>query len=280
MKLFIVLAAIVACAFAGPIESEDAYLDEDVPLAENGLAALLAEHGGMVPMGEGNGRIVGGDAVSINNFPFTLSLRRLGSHRCGASLIRANRALCAAHCTVGIGGTGFELRAGSTQHASGGQIQTSTSVLNHPSYNANTLNNDISIVRVGANFNTGLAGIAVIGLHAAGAGVAAGSTVTVAGWGATCEGCAGSAGLRAVSKPVVANAQCNTNYGGGITAQMLCAGFAAGGRDACQGDSGGPLVQGNTLVGVVSWGRGCARPNLPGVYARVASFTTWINNNV
>jgi len=271
MKLFIVFAAIVAVAFAA-----EEYVGEYV--GENGLAALLAEHGGMVPMGEG--RIVGGDAVSINTFPWTLTLRRLGSHRCGAALIRANRALCAAHCTVGIAVNGFELRAGSTQHGSGGQIRTSTNVINHPSYNAQTLNNDISTIWVGVNFDTGLAGIAVIGLHAQGAAVAAGVSVTVSGWGATCEGCAGSAGLRAVSKPVVANAACNTQYGGGITAQMLCAGFAAGGRDACQGDSGGPLVAGTTLVGIVSWGRGCARPNLPGVYARVASFTNWVNANV
>ncbi|KAG4076646.1 hypothetical protein HA402_001933 [Bradysia odoriphaga] len=274
MKLFIVLAAIVAGAFASVDYAED------VPLEQNGLAALLAEHGGMVPMGEANGRIVGGDAVSINNFPFTLSLRRLGAHRCGASLISTTRALCAAHCTVNIAGNGFTLRGGSTQHASGGQLIASTQVRNHPNYNSNTLNNDISVVWLASAFSTAPVGVAVIGMHAQGAGVAAGSTVTVAGWGATCENCAGSAGLRAVSKPVVSNAQCNTNYGGGITDGMLCAGFAAGGRDACQGDSGGPLVQGNTLVGVVSWGRGCARPNLPGVYARVAFYRNWINSNM
>lgn len=95
--------------FFGSLYSENGIVplldySEDVPLEENGLAALLAEHGGMVQMGAGNGRIVGGDAVTINQFPFTLSLRRLGSHRCGASLISTTRALCAAHCTVGIVG--------------------------------------------------------------------------------------------------------------------------------------------------------------------------------
>lgn len=58
---------------------------------------------------------------------------------------------------------------------------------------------------------------------------------------------------------------------------MLCAGVLEGGSDSCQGDSGGPLIAADTvhnngaatLVGVVSWGRGCALPQYPGLYAKV-----------
>ena len=60
-----------------------------------------------------------------------------------------------------------------------------------------------------------------------------------------------------------------------VTQDMLCAGGKEG-KDGCQGDSGGPLMwessqQQYQVIGVVSWGIGCARAGLPGVYAEVAS---------
>jgi secreted trypsin-like serine protease len=65
----------------------------------------------------------------------------------------------------------------------------------------------------------------------------------------------------------------------------LCAGWPEGGKDGCQGDSGGPLICADeenqpVLVGVTSWGFGCAEPGHPGVWARVSSYVDWIEENM
>ena len=70
---------------------------------------------------------------------------------------------------------------------------------------------------------------------------------------------------------------------------MFCAGNEKGGIDSCQGDSGGPLVVPHTniygkkiyeLAGIVSWGIGCARAGLPGVYTQVSNYIDWIEVNI
>ncbi|RWS10609.1 ABC transporter-like protein 12 [Dinothrombium tinctorium] len=66
--------------------------------------------------------------------------------------------------------------------------------------------------------------------------------------------------------------------------EMLCAGLRRGGRDACRGDSGGPLTQSkgssNYLIGIVSFGVGCARKDFPGMYTRVSNYVDWINKHI
>ena len=111
----------------------------------------------------------------------------------------------------------------------------------------------------------------------------AGSLGIVAGWGRTEEKAPPSKILRSVTVPIWTRDQClEAGYGNKrISENMMCAGFHDGRKDACQGDSGGPMHMEGTsgsmeIVGVVSWGRGCARPNLPGIYTKVVNYLPWI----
>jgi secreted trypsin-like serine protease len=97
---------------------------------------------------------------------------------------------------------------------------------------------------------------------------------TIVGFGTTSEGGDTADTLQEAQVPVTTDATCAGAYDDFDAQTMLCAGFPQGGVDTCQGDSGGPLFGRDAagalkVVGATSFGEGCARPNKPGVYARV-----------
>lgn len=104
------------------------------------------------------------------------------------------------------------------------------------------------------------------------------------GWGVTTEsGTAASQYLMSANVSRIDDQQCVNAYSQSFPVKpcgMICA--ADPNRDACQGDSGGPMVYAIDneptpyQVGIVSWGIGCARPEYPGVYTKVAKYIDWI----
>lgn len=106
----------------------------------------------------------------------------------------------------------------------------------------------------------------------------------MSGWGNTNEnGIFLPNHLKKVSVPAVSNAVCKEAYEDNylVKESMLCTGdMENGGIGSCQGDSGGPVTTDDhkTLVGLVSWGVGCARPGLPSVNTQVSHFVDWIFN--
>jgi hypothetical protein len=112
----------------------------------------------------------------------------------------------------------------------------------------------------------------------------------VAGFGGGYEGVGlrdvdQAARLNQVALPLVAQEICSSTYTVGIDNMSVCAGFPQGGADACQGSSGTPLVGYTSRgcayqIGVMSWGKGCARPNAYSVSERVSAFKDWLKQHV
>ncbi|XP_031171699.1 serine protease 27 isoform X1 [Sander lucioperca] len=234
-----------------------------------------------------NTRIVGGKDGPAGSWPWQVSLQRFGSHVCGGSLINREWVMSAAHCFSSTSTSGWQVSLG-RQNLQGNNpnevSRTVARIIFHPNYDRNTNNNDIALLRLSSPV-TFTAYIRPVCLAASDSVFNSGTNSWITGWGALKEGVSlpFPKTLQEVEVPVLGNRQCNCLNGvGTITDNMICAGVLAGGRDSCQGDSGGPMVnqQGSVWVqsGIVSFGFGCARPNLPGIYSRVSRYQSWINS--
>lgn len=221
--------------------------------------------------------IVGGEEAAKGELPFMVSLQDSSGHFCGASLIKEDWVLTAAHCVYG--GNPNQVLIGLHDRNKPGEAESfrPARVIRHPKYSSSTLDYDYALIRL-----DGKSKYEPVALNS---GEINGPTnFTTAGWGLTEErGDDLPNVLRKVVVPHVDAAKCNKSYSGEITDRMVCAGLDQGGKDSCQGDSGGPLVENrggkNYLVGVVSWGEGCARANKYGVYSKVTAVADWIDQN-
>lgn len=230
-------------------------------------------------------RIVNGEPADIreHGWQVALSIKSGGvTYACGGSLITKNWLLTAAHCfDSSAKKAGVRAKAGVSNYRSSGNWIEAERIIIHSDYNRQTQKNDIALVKLKS--------------PAPGTTIRYADPTTVppvneklevTGWGATAENGSASDELMKANVPYVDNSTCNEKnaYKGKISAGMMCAGYAQGGTDACQGDSGGPLVwrkgKEPILVGIVSFGEGCARQLKFGVYTRVSFYHRWIASNL
>lgn len=241
------------------------------------LLALSLATGDTMPKVRGllEQKIVGGTTATQFQNPFQVALllksiaNNANAQFCGGTLLAPNRVVTAAHCSDFVTASQVQVLTGTRQLDGTGTRVNVTAIAIHPNWNATTFNNDVAVWTLAVSQTQLLAELA-------NQDGPVGGQMLVTGWGDTTEGGTGSIALRAVQVPLVSAANCNdaNSYNGQITDRMICAGLDAGGKDSCQGDSGGPLTRGlnnAVLTGIVSWGVGCARPNLFGVYTRVSA---------
>lgn len=216
--------------------------------------------------------VVGGDQASLADYPWVVYLT--DSHDmqfCGGAIIAPNKVVTAAHCVHDEQPDSLKVVAGrENKDTKAGTVAKVTGIWSDPEYRSPYGGSDAAVVTLDRDLTqppVQLASPTDSPLYKAG------TPATVLGWGATREGGATSNTLRKADLPVAADKDCSAAYGGRFRADaMVCAGVPQGGVDSCQGDSGGPLVADGKLIGLVSWGDGCARPHRYGVYSRVASY--------
>ena len=231
---------------------------------------------------QAQGRIVNGTVAPEGSWPSIAQLFPANS-QCGGTLIDPYTVLTAAHCIVDT-----EAKASDTTVVLGTNILDGApqrkvwGLYPHPDYDIKTTVNDIAIVVLDQPASQPAMPIARPGDEAL---LTPGTPAFIAGWGKLCEAesCAAPTDLRQATVPIRETAPCAAAYQAinlPLSAGMFCAGGGVGTPDACQGDSGGPIAvdgpAGRTLVGVVSWGNGCANPDFPGIYTNVADFSSWI----
>ena len=124
--------------------------------------------------------------------------------------------------------------------------------------------------------------IGFIGFEMTDDSLADGDRVEAFGWGKATNipGEKPSAVLQVVDLAVIDTETCRTLGGWSdrqVTEKVFCARNAS--SKTCRGDSGGPVVKGNTLVGIVSWGKStCATNGMPGIYTDVSQYADWIRS--
>ncbi len=231
-------------------------------------------------------KIVGGTEAEPNEFPYIVSLHASYGHICGGSLIAPNWVLTAAHCVSGSSPQRVYIGLHDQRDKSGAEVIGVKTRIRHPQYNRMSMDYDFALLELERSSSYPWVDINTEELAISDE---PGQEImsTTAGWGETRQSMILGAAdrLQKVDVPLVSHETCSNAYPRGVTERMICAGYPEGQKDACYGDSGGPLIVRDAegvvkLVGVVSWGEGCARPNKYGVYSKVNAVVDWIQETV
>ncbi|XP_032973550.1 ovochymase-1 [Rhinolophus ferrumequinum] len=244
-------------------------------------------------------RIISWRNSTVGGHPWQVSLKLVGYHLCGGSLIQDDLVVTAAHCLINL----HEKRIKSLTVTAGEynlfqkdkqeQNIPVSKIIIHPEYSRlGYMSSDIALLYLKHKVKFGT-DIQPICLPQRDDKFEDGSVCMASGWGKISETSEYSNVLQEVELPVMDGRACNTVLWGmnllppGRT--MLCASFP----DGCQGDAGGPLVCRRNngiwiLAGITSWGAGCAKGWDPlrnrrasiGIFSKVFELMDFITENM
>lgn len=229
-------------------------------------------------------RIVGGVATEMHEYPWQAMLRtRFSGQFCGGTIISPNYVLTASHCVDNHTINSLYVTLGDHKKYTADETDKTihskvTQIIMHENYDKNSFNNDIALLRLArpVTFNSAISPACLP--YNLEENSISGQTGTVTGWGTMWSDGNSSLTLLEVDMPLLTTSECRMYFPRQITNNMICT--YKYGKDSCQGDSGGPLVwnknERHYLVGVVSWGIGCAKYRKPGVYTKVSNYLNWI----
>ncbi|XP_050462179.1 serine protease snake-like isoform X1 [Cataglyphis hispanica] len=248
---------------------------------------------------DANRLVVGGTEARPGEFPHMVALGRRNSDEtftliCGATLISHTWVLSAAHCTYGPNGSPTDARIGFhrlTDQQPGVTIAIKN-MIRHPDYNPPAMYADIALVQLmnAVTFSTSIRPACLYVQYDN-----APMNAWISGWGVTEFAGEQTDRLQKAQLDLIDNLACTIRHNSskevpyGVTPSMVCAGDPRGGwtKDSCQGDSGGPLqiIHPKNLcffqvIGITSFGQGCAIIDTPGVYTRVSHYISYIENIV
>ncbi|KAM8938828.1 plasma kallikrein-like [Pelodytes ibericus] len=243
--------------------------------------------------GDPETRIVGGTESALGEWPWQVSMQlrisaNVRQHACGGSIINNQWIVTAAHCVDSFNLPAFWKVYGGIVKLSDVNISTPSleieKIIIHPLYSGAENGSDIALLKLKTPivYSDYLQAICLPPQQNT---LVIPNKCWVTGWGYTEEKGDVKEVLQKAEVPPISTEECQSKYSRQkISNKVVCAGYKEGKIDACKGDSGGPLAcqvdKTWYLLGITSWGEGCARAGKPGVYTKVIEFTDWINEQM
>ncbi|XP_054737945.1 trypsin theta-like [Anastrepha obliqua] len=206
--------------------------------------------------------IENGNATTISAHPYVVAIQGTdGTRVCEGALIDSNVVVTAAQCLANYDVSQLVVSVNNSKIVS---IAKSTFDGN---FDYTTMEYDAAVLKLAEE-------VSVDTIELASEEPATGASGVVTGWSS-------SGALVDVSESIISASDCvsgeYTYEEGDVLSSMLC-GLAA--NKACDALPGSPLVANNQLVGLVSWGYGCANSANPAVFTNIASVKSWVDQTV